>query len=454
MLVLVWVAAPSMALAQSPAPSDRVAVATATGPREAEPVALTKGVANGLQGEGFGVAAGRRYRRQAESAGLKMTDLAAAEAARARFLVRLRVRSREGRFLVQVIVNDVGGAEVKRLGLRYQRAEQAERVGQALALRIAKAIEDYLDPVDSALAATEQSDAPNSMARDFEEAPAGSSTLLDPAPAATESEPGWRETTVQEAAAPLDERGRGEARAFRLTLAAGSELTTAYRVRVGGDDTSLGYDIGPRTRVDIAARYLWRPIRLGVRVEFGLTPSGFEVDEALPVQAQDLEGTFFSMGGHVFYALDVARFGQQSRLTLFPQVGVDYSSLRVDDDGPESIVLDHDAVDVVAGVRGRFLWTESLAVEADIRAGAIVSYREEPTNTGSPSPGFVLRFGGGVRYWVSPSFGVSVDLNYQYRQLSLSGQGTRNRFPNDPTIEDATIVSSHLRSVAGFIFAL
>ena len=414
------------ALAQS---KTRVAVATATGPRSAAPVTLTKGVVKGLKAGGLSVVAGRRYRRRASQEGLKTSDLAAAAAVRARYLVKLRVKTARNRLLAQAVVRRTDGSGVRRFRLRYRSGEQSGAAGARLGANIAEFI-------------AEESGSPTLATR----------SLTLPGAEPPESGPAPEPTSVT--GSETESATGGEFAAFRIGLSVGSELANGYRVRVANQETGLGYDLGPLPRIDLSAQYIWRPLGLGVRLEYGFTPLTYSLADQPPIADQRGAGSLFSFGGQIFYAIDIARFGAEGRVTVFPMVGAGFTALRIDEAGADSIFLGYDATEVLAGARGRVLLSDVLAVELDLRAGAVVGYSEAPATTGDGGLGFVLQAGGSVRYWLTSSFGLSSEVTYQFRQTGMSGTGDRTIFPEDPALEDATVSTAHLRLTGAVIFSL
>ncbi len=410
----------------------RVAVATATGPKQAAPLQLTKGVVDGLRGGGLRVVAGRRYRRRAQRAGLKMTDVAAAAAVRARYLVKLRIKDADDRILAQAVLRDLDGGVVQRFQIRYRTVDQSGPAGARLGENIAEFI-------------TEAAATP--------EPPVALQTDDGPVEVPIPPPPEEPVQSVAESEAK-EATPTGEFAPFRVALSIGSELTNGYRVNAADQETGLGYDLGPLPRVDLSAQYLWRAIRLGIRLEYGFTPLTYAVANEAPDDEQRGAGSLFSFGGQIFYAIDVARFGSQGRITLYPLLGASFTALRADEAGDDSIFLGYDATEILGGARGRVLLSDSLAIEVDLRAGAVVGYSEAPTTTGDDGSGFVLQTGGSIRYWLGSSVALASDLTYQFRQTGLSGTGTRAVFSTDPALEDATVSTAHLRLTGTVIFSL
>ncbi|MEO1336660.1 MAG: hypothetical protein AAFV29_13500, partial [Myxococcota bacterium] len=167
-----------------------------------------------------------------------------------------------------------------------------------------------------------------------------------------------------------------------------------------------------------------------------------------PVDPADPPGTLLGAGGHVFYDLTLARFGE-GRLVATPLIGAGYLSTRVQSQGAQSIVISSTALDIHAGGRLRWVVSPSFAVESEVRLGWLGDYSESPTITGRDGSGFALRAGAGARYWFSSNFGVSAVMSYRRYQVGFSGLGTRAILDGDPVLSDASVVASDLKLALG-----
>ncbi len=430
----------------------RVAVAPAAGPASAGPAELTQGVASGLNEVGVLAVAGRRYRARAKAVGRTTTDPAVARAVGARYLVTVRVERSPKAYIVTARLVDVDGRGqgriAKRIRGRYRRGQNARRVGVRIGRRFAAFIvEGRSTAAKDGVAEAQRDRREDRQARRS-------------APSSEVSREAQVMPSVSEAKrtrSPASGRGpvapqRSEDRRFRLRVGFGSQVGSSYAVSVDGAATGLDYVLAPSPRFEADVTYFLPSLGFGARVEVGVSFVSYEIDVTPPVEPDEPTGTFIGIGGHVFYPIEVATFGK-ARLSLVPLVGAGYDTFSVDSQGANSVILSYGGLDVLAGLRSQLSVTETFTVELDVRGGALLGYREEPTTTGADGLGFSVYAGASIRYWLWSSVGVSGDLSYRFQQVELSGAGTRVTFDDDPIIEDASVANRVLRISAGAVLA-
>ena len=478
----------------------RVAVAPAKGPKRASPAKLTEGAVAGLNANGMLVVAGRRYRKIARKAGVSMRRPKAAAAAGAEYLVTLKVtRSRKKYFVTAKLLNTAGKV-IKTQRAKYRRSKNARRTGVRLGRQLAEAIKVGPKKVasvrrtkkrrtDKAIRPTTEvrssrdalSDSEASRSSSSGRPPArsdvrrrsrrkktGAAALAQPDATMRSSALDARRTRSAATAGPGATAVATEPRTatspedsvFRIRVSAGSRLASSYDVTVDGQDTGLSYALSPIPLFEADVHFQLR--KWGARLELGLAPVSYDINVDPEVEPSDPSGLFVGVGGHAFYEFTLGRIGRQGRLTLSPLLGAGYQALSVDAQVAaelstpmtRSVVVSYTAIDVMVGARSRLLLSDRLAVEADVRAGFLVSYSESPVETGQDGGGFSIQAGAAGRYWLLSSLGIGVDVGYRFQQVGLSGAATRIGFEDDPELTDASISNGDLRLTAGVVVSL
>lgn len=280
-----------------------------------------------------------------------------------------------------------------------------------------------------------------------------------PPPSSSAASSSTRVQPKDEATSAQVERPRsagrgGEDQLLRLSLGVGTQMLSAYTVAVDGQVTGLAYELSPLLLFTAAARVHVPGTGLLVGAFGSFVPVQYSVVVDPPVDPANPSGRFLSIGGEVGYELALSEWGDGGRFALTPLVAGTWSSMSVESQGDNSVVLSYSGIDLVGGVRLGVLPTAALALEADLRGGLIVGYSEAPTTTGNDASGFALRLGGGARYWINELLGLYLSVGYHYRQVGFSGTGSRVGFFGDPQLVDATIFSGDLQTQAGVHLAL
>lgn len=246
----------------------------------------------------------------------------------------------------------------------------------------------------------------------------------------------------------------GEDQLLRFSLGAGSQLLSAYTVAVDGQVTGLAYELSPLLLVTGAARVHVPGTGLLIGAFASFVPVQYSVVVDPPVDPAQPSGRFLSIGGEVGYELALSEWDEGGRFALTPLLAGTWASMGVESQGDNSVVLSYSGLDLLGGVRLGVLPTAALALEADLRGGLLVAYKESPTTTGASASGITLRFGGGARYWVNELFGLYLSVGYHFRQVGFSGTGSRVGFFGDPQLIDATVFSGDLQTQVGVHLAL
>ena len=463
---LIWLIAAAFFATLCPQPAVaapvRIAVAPAKGPKSARPRSLTFGVAKGLKAAGMRVVAGKRYRRIARKAGVQPNDPRAAIAARAEYLVNIRVRRSKKRKGYRVVVElvDRDGEVTERLRTRYGRG--AQKKGMAIGKKLAALIQTERAPLLSQ-AEAEVDEAPppppppaitenrrplqpiarrDSQPRIEPPAPVTSGTMVE-----DNDEPPAR----IEASASSGSGDGAERSMFRIRVSGGTQLATNYAVSVGGVDTGLQYDLGVVPLVQADLQFALVDVGLGIRGEFAFSPVSYVIDVEPPVDPREPAGMFLGAGGHVFYDIDLATWGEGGRFAIAPLVGGGFSMLSVDSQGPNSVVLGYTAAEVMGGARFIVQLSPNMAIEAEGRGGWLLSFSEDPTTTGPDASGFTIQGGAAVRYWLWSSLGLSLDASYRQMEVSFTGLGNRAIFDGDPALNDASLSTRDIKVALGAV---
>jgi hypothetical protein len=246
----------------------------------------------------------------------------------------------------------------------------------------------------------------------------------------------------------------GEDQLLRLSLGGGTQMLSAYTVAVDGQVTGLAYELSPLLLLTGAARVHVPGTGLLIGAFVSFVPVQYSVVVDPPVDPAQPKGRFLSIGGELGYELALSQWDDGGRFVLTPLLAGTWASMGVDSQGDNSVVLSYSGLDLLGGVRLGVLPTAALALEADLRGGLIVGYKESPTTTGASASGIALRFGGGARYWVNELFGLYLSVGYHFRQVGFSGSGSRVGFFGDPQLVDATVFSGDLQAQAGVHLAL
>ena len=451
----------------------RVAVPTAIGPKAARPGTLTAGVVAGLREQGLEPVAGRRLRSIAKEAGMKSRDPRIATAAKADYVVLMRVKKSKRKktpYVITVELLDGSGEMVKRYRTRHRRPKKARAKGASVAKKVARLVAaDGLAAAGAGVvasgstadqAATDSvATAPPTALRTQppvgEEPPANEvdtrpvfGTTDDAATFAPSQEPPT--TIVEVEPTAVDSSSGMEANMIRFRVSGGTQLLSAYDVTVNDTDTGLTYDLGAIPLVQGDVHFVF-DFGLGARAEFGFSPVSYDINVAPPLNAAEPAGSFIGVGGHVFYEIDLAKFSSGGRFALVPLVGAGFNMLSVDSQGVNSVVLSYEALDLMGGLRFLLQLGRSFAVEADVRGGYLLGYSEEPTTTGADGTGFTIQAGGAIRYWFIDALGLTLDTTYRLVDVSLNGAGTRARFAEDPPLVDAAIATSDLKVSMGVV---
>lgn len=278
-------------------------------------------------------------------------------------------------------------------------------------------------------------------------------TLPPPPPPVTRVEP-KDEAPVIKAERPGPRPKSGEDQLLRFSLGAGSQLLSAYTVAVDGQVTGLAYELSPLLLLTGAARVHVPGTGLLIGAFLSFVPVQYSVVVDPPVAPAQPSGRFLSIGGELGYELALSEWDDGGRFALTPLLAGTWASMGVESQGDNSVVLSYSGLDLLGGVRLGVLPTSALALEADLRGGLIVGYKESPTTTGASASGVALRFGGGARYWVNELFGLYLSVGYHFRQVGFSGSGSRVGFFGDPQLVDATVFSGDLQTQAGVHLAL
>ncbi len=403
-----------------------VAVAKVTGPRKAAPGPFARGLRKGLGGAGAKVV--KIGRTSPDDDGF--TD--EAKKAGAEYLVIVRLRyARRKRFVTADLYDVETGDRIKRKKSSYRSKKAARSVGKK---------------VGKALAAA--------MAAAPKPEPEPEQVFVPPvAPVAPEPAP------VAVAEAPVEE-GPGSALGgmddamLRLSVGAGTQLSSAYTVAVAGEVTGLAYTLNPLLLMTVGAAVRAPTIGVGAELYLTYVPVTFQVDVSPPVDPTDPGGRFIDVGGALTYRLALSQFGETGTVYLTPLLGVGFSSMTVQSQGNNTVVVSYSGIDLQGGLRLGISLSKALTIDIEGRGGAIVMYDEGPTTTGNGGSGFGLRFGANARYWFSGLVGVYAGLDYSYQKVGLTGLGTRVAFEGDAQLLDATVFSGSFRLFTGLHVAL
>lgn len=260
---------------------------------------------------------------------------------------------------------------------------------------------------------------------------------------------------VRRGASPPSSPLFGESRMIRFSLGGGSQLRSAYTVTVGGQATGLAYTLSPLVLLEAGASVTIPDTGVALELAFSFVPVKYEIDVDPAVDPRRPGGRFIDIDGRVSYRFDLIELGSSRDEVLFvePTLGVSYSSLTVQAQKPFAVIVSSSALAPAAGARfGVALG--ALVFEAIARGLLILSYSEEPDQTGESGGGIGLEVGAGAQYWISTNLGLFVGLGYEYARISLSGQGTRTPFVDDPVLEDATVFHGDIKASAGALFGV
>lgn len=238
---------------------------------------------------------------------------------------------------------------------------------------------------------------------------------------------------------------------FRFRVSGGTQLASSYAVSVGGVATGLEYDLGVVPLVQADFQFALVDIGLGARADFSFSPVSFVVDVTPVVQPREPSGWFISAGGHLFYDIDLVKWGESGRFAIAPLVGGGVSLLEVDSQGVNAVVVGYNAIDVFGGARFIVQLSQDFAIEAEGRGGYVLSFTEDPTTTGADADGFTIQAGLAARYWLLPWLGMSLDSTYRQMEINFTGLGTRAGFVGDPILEDASISIRDVKVALGVV---
>ncbi len=434
----------------------RVAVAPATGPQGSKLRSLTYGVVEGLRKAGLKTVAGKRYRRVAAEQGLDPTDPRAAVAANAELLVILQTREAPNKKGYRVVIRllDQDGRMIERLRTKY--AQRARRKGRAIGRKLASLIIDDEGANDAGAAAALPLPPPPPPRAAQEELPPPAP--LPPPPARSPTRRGTfamqdddtPPARIEARSLEPDDDG-AERSMFRFRVSGGTQVASSYGVSVGGVDTGLQYDLGVVPLVQADFQFALVDIGFGARAEFNFSPVSFVVDVTPVVEPREPSGFFISAGGHLFYDIDLMKWGEGGRFAIAPLVGGGVNLLDVESQGVNSVVVGYNAVDVSGGARFIVQLSQDFVIEAEGRGGYVLSFTEDPTTTGADATGFTIQAGAAVRYWLLSSLGVSLDATYRQMEVDFTGLGTRAGFVGDPILDDASLSVRDVKVALGVV---
>ncbi len=397
-----------------------VALPTAEGPKTGAPAKLTKALAGGLQAQGIAVNTVR--------------DLESAESSGSDFVAILKITKVKKKHTLDVRLNRGNGTLVKTLRISYKGKADAAAIGAGLAETLAEVIKAEAPPPAPP--------PPKPVVRSEPPPPPPPPTSTIKPDVATKTE------------APSKVALGREDRLFRLQLGFGTQIASAYTVAVGGEVTGLAYDLSPLLLIDASVLLQIPNLGLGLDLDFSFVPVKYSIDVDPPVDPSEPGGRFLNVGGDVFYKLRLARFGEGGSFSLTPLLGAGYTSLTVESQGENTVVVSWSAIDAHLGARFGIQISEAAAIELDAKGGLVLAYSEGPTTTGDSGSGLSLRVGGQGRYWLAGPMGLYLSAVYHYQKIGLSGEGTRTPFVGDPELIDASVFSGDFKLSGGVVLAL
>lgn len=441
----------ALAVSSSAIAEVSVAVAPVSGPKKTGSAKLGQVVRSKLAQAGLQVISERTLAVAAMKAGASPSTPKAAEEAGADLLVAVSIKKAAKKFVASGKLIEVRTGRVLKTAQASYKKGASANAGAAIGGELAAAAASFKPTPD----ANAESSGPTAKSqaivspKDEEEAEAPAKRA---APSVIpKDEVKGAATSVQPASAGAS----GERRVIRLSLGLASQIATAYTVTVGSQSTGLAYKLNPLFGVVAGGRVTLPSLGLSLDLGLSYVRVTYTVDITPPVTPLKPSGRYLDFGAVLAYDLTLSRFGPQEerRLILAPLAGLVYRSLSVERTAPETIVISSSALAPRFGARLGLL-LGSVALEASGAADLVVAYNEEPEKTGNNGRGLGLAFGIAGRYWISDMFGLSLNLGYDWMRISMSGNGTRRTFMNDPPLVNATVHNGDLRAGFGALLAL
>lgn len=475
----------------------RIAVAPVSGPKRASPKRFQRGLVKGLTAAGMKVIRPKKVARAARKAGGSVDDVPVAASLNADFLLVVELARVRRAYGASALLIDVRADEPRHeFTASYRKRKKALVAAKRFGRKIAGWIADSMN---GEVAADDKSadDEPtlddlftDGMAQDDESKGAlsqasGRDQLDEPGPdesvnasvgrspviAPTAAEPSTSQSSTSQSdrqpvssvdevvesdvgiqgsrpAAGGSRRVREDA-IFRVGAFAGTQVATNYTVDVDGEGTGLGYDLGLLFLAGADLSLRLPGLGLGFEGVFSYTPVSYELNVMPELPVQNPSGSFISAGGGAYWAFELLAFGDGGGLWLAPLVGANYAAMSAESQGPDSVVVSWSAFDVHGGARFTVRATQNLAFDVDGRAGFVLAFSEDPTETGQDGGGLSIRVGGQARYWLLDGLAVSVRVGYHRQSIALSGTGTRAGFVGDPDLVDARVAFSDIKMGAG-----
>jgi hypothetical protein len=392
----------------------------------------------------------------------KIDDEAASEAAAkeagADLLIVVSVKKVKKKFTATATLVDLSsGRTLKTAKRSYKKASSAGAIGDLLGTELGEAAAAFT-PGPRTGPDEEPDEQPRSkVIRPKDEETPAQAKPAEPARSTPAITPKDEEKPAEAARTSISaaRRGNGEDKVLSIWLGGGSQIASAYTVAVGAQVTGLAYDLTPLMLLDAGVGVQIPGIGLGFELGLAFVPVKYQIDVDPAVDPAAPKGSFFDVGGSIFYELVLSEFGEgnASRFFLTPQLGFSYASLSVEDQEPYAVVLSSSMVAPWGGAKAGLVLGD-LAFELEGRFKLVVSYSEAPVETGSDGGGSGVFIGAGARYWVSDNFGMVVRAGYDFARVSFAGEGTRTPFVDDPPLLDASAFTSSLRASVGVILAL
>ncbi len=423
----------------------RVAVAQVRARRSARPDKLETGIRSGLASAGVQPIASNALGKAARDVGVRADSAEGARAAGADYLVKVKMSARKRRFTAAAdLIRASDGEVVESIERGYNGGKGALTAGKAIGKLLGRKASDL------GRAEAEPPPVAETPVRPIEppEPPPPTRTVVP------KEDDDDHVAVKAEVEGPTKPRAHGEFGIVRAGVAGGFQAASAYTVALEGQPTGLAYSLTPLALVDatVSVRIPQVGLFFGARADF--SPVKYAIDVMPPVDPAEPKGRFLSAGGTIGYEVVDHRFSEAVHLRFSPVIGINWSSMSVQSQGDNTVVVSWSAIDANGGVEASLILLQSLAIELHGRGGYVFSYSESPKTTGEGGAGFDLNAGLALRYWILDLFGVYLDTTYEYMKVGMSGMGSRVGFVDDPPIVDATIYSADLKLGAGLMIGI
>lgn len=426
-----------------------VAVVPTRGTKKAGPRAITRALRAVFKNAGYTLVSEKALKRAAKEQGVAVASAEAASGAGADLLVTAAVKRRKKRYQLTVKLFDADSGEVlhsakQRFKRRKSGPKVARKLGRKLLPFAAEAIPEE-EPEEEE--ATDRG--PVIAADEAEPAP---EPALD-APEMVQVQPKDESIIAQTAEVTPASKPHGRP-IFEAGVGSGTQAGTAYTVSVADEVTALAYRLSPLFLLQLDLRLNIPDTDLSVEFSEAIATVKYALDTEPVVEPANPGGVFSSSALTVGYAIGLLAFGETGSLEVEPILGASIDVLSVQEQAPHSIVLSTLAFTPHVGVRPRVRFADAFDITVDARLRIVAAYSESPTKTGDSGFGLGTSVGARARYFITPMFGVSLGVAYEYTQITFSDEGDRPKFVGDPPLVNASIFSENFKVGLGLALAI